>query len=87
MPTATHESAAGQDTQYSWPVGTRGFGLGVTDQPVTEARAGAEALAGTAAPPVSTIAARMTEIPPVGRLLIAVVLSGEAGPGRARPVP
>jgi hypothetical protein len=28
-----HESAAGQDTQKSWPVGIWGFGLGVTDHP------------------------------------------------------
>src|SRR5215469_12660755 len=28
-----HESAAGQDTQKSRPVGTRGFGLGVIDHP------------------------------------------------------
>ena len=32
-----HESAAGQDTQKSWPVSTRGFGLGVIDQPAPEA--------------------------------------------------
>ena len=41
MPTAMHESAVGQDTQNSWPVGTRGFGLGVTDHPAPEALAGA----------------------------------------------
>src|SRR5215472_2775684 len=36
-----HELAAGQDTQKSWPVGTRGFGLGVIDHPAPEALAGA----------------------------------------------
>ncbi len=41
VPTAMHESAAGQDTQKSCPVGILGFGLGVTDQPGPEATAGA----------------------------------------------
>src|SRR5215510_13570196 len=27
VPTAMHQCAVGQDTQKSWPVGTRGFGL------------------------------------------------------------
>jgi hypothetical protein len=40
VPTAMHESAAGQDTQKSWPVGTRGFGLGVIDHPPPQALAG-----------------------------------------------
>jgi hypothetical protein len=46
-----HESAAGQDTQNSWPVGTRGFGLGVIDHP------GPGALAGAAEAPVRMVAA------------------------------
>ena len=33
VPTATHESAAGHDTQNSCPVGITGFGLGATDHP------------------------------------------------------
>ena len=41
MPTAVHELAAVQDSQNNWPVGTRGFGLGVIDQPAPEALAGA----------------------------------------------
>jgi hypothetical protein len=43
-----HELAVGQDTQNSWPVGITGFGLGVTDQPGTEALAGSAAAAATA---------------------------------------
>ncbi len=46
-----HESAAGQDTQKSWPVGTLGFGLGVIDHP------GPEALAGAAMAPIRIAAA------------------------------
>src|SRR5690348_17111234 len=46
-----HESAAGQDTQNSWPVGTRGFGLGVTDHPP------GGPLAAAAAPAIRTVAA------------------------------
>src|SRR5262249_39887222 len=57
-----HELAAGQDTQKSWPVGITGFGLGVTDQPRTEAPAGTEALAGIPAAPASTTAARRTDV-------------------------
>jgi hypothetical protein len=45
-----HESAVGQDTQKSWPVGTRGFGLGVIDHPPV-------ALAGTAEAPIRMAAA------------------------------
>ena len=45
------ESVAGQDTQNSWPVGTRGFGLGVIDQPP------AGALAGAAEAPIRMVAA------------------------------
>jgi hypothetical protein len=41
VPTAVHEVAPVQDSQNSWPVGTRGFGLGVIDQPESEAFAGA----------------------------------------------
>jgi hypothetical protein len=52
-----HESAAGQDTQKSWPVGITGFGLGVTDQPGAEALTGTEALAGIPAAPARTTAA------------------------------
>ncbi len=40
VPTAVHEVAPVQDSQNSWPVGTRGFGLGVIDQPDPEAPAG-----------------------------------------------
>jgi hypothetical protein len=40
VPTAVHEFAAVQDSQNSWPVGTLGFGLGVTDHPAPEALAG-----------------------------------------------
>jgi hypothetical protein len=36
-----HEAAAVQDSQNSWPVGTVGLGLGVIDQPVPDALAGA----------------------------------------------
>jgi hypothetical protein len=36
-----HECAVGQDTQNSWPVGTRGLGLGVIDHPPAGALAGA----------------------------------------------
>jgi hypothetical protein len=57
-----HESAAGQDTQNSWPVGITGFGLGVTDQP------GTEALAGSAAAPATAIAASRADIVAVIRL-------------------
>src|SRR5450755_1884870 len=46
-----HESAVGQDTQKSWPVGTRGFGLGVIDHPP------AGALAGDAEAPIRMVAA------------------------------
>src|SRR5215472_11662684 len=46
-----HECAVGQDTQNSWPVGTRGFGLGVIDQPPTGA------LAGAAEAPIRMVAA------------------------------
>jgi hypothetical protein len=35
-----HEAAPVQDSQKSCPVGTRGLGLGVIDQPVPEALAG-----------------------------------------------
>src|ERR1700746_2793243 len=48
-----HECAVGQDTQNNWPVGTRGFGLGVIDQPPG-------ALAGAAEAPISMIAAAAT---------------------------
>jgi hypothetical protein len=41
VPTAVHEVAPVQDSQNNWPVGTRGFGLGVIDQPAPEAFAGA----------------------------------------------
>src|SRR5215469_529147 len=41
VPTAMHEFAAGQDTQNSWPVGTRGLGLGVIDHPPAGPLAGA----------------------------------------------
>jgi hypothetical protein len=41
VPTAVHEVTPVQDSQNSWPVGTRGFGLGVIDQPEPEALAGA----------------------------------------------
>src|SRR6266542_673068 len=41
VPTAVHEVAPVQDSQNSWPVGTRGFGLGVIDQPDPDAFAGA----------------------------------------------
>src|SRR5215472_10071856 len=57
-----HELAAGQDTQFSWPVGITGFGLGVTDQPRTEAPAGTDALAGIPAAPARTTAARRTDV-------------------------
>ena len=40
VPTAMHQSAAGQDTQKSWPVGTGGFGVGVIDHPAPDALAG-----------------------------------------------
>src|SRR5215831_18256356 len=56
------ELAAGQDTQKSWPVGITGFGLGVTDQPRTEAPAGTEALAGFPAAPARTTATKRTDI-------------------------
>ena len=46
-----HEAAVGHDTQKSWPVGTRGFGLGVIDQPP------AGALAGAAEAPIRMVAA------------------------------
>ena len=48
-----HECAVGQDTQNSWPVGTRGFGLGVIDHPPG-------ALAGAAEAPIRMIAAAAT---------------------------
>jgi len=51
VPTAMHEFAAGQDTQNNWPVGTRGFGLGVIDHPP------AGPLAGAAEAPIRMVAA------------------------------
>src|SRR6516162_9426218 len=64
-----HGLAAGHDTQYRWPVGITGFGLGVTDQPRTEALTGTDALAGIPAAPASTTATRRADIfaaiPPV----------------------
>jgi hypothetical protein len=48
VPTAMHESAAVQDTQNSWPVGTRGFWVGVIDHPGPEGAA-----AEGASPPVA----------------------------------
>jgi len=57
-----HELAAGQDTQFSWPVGITGFGLGVTDQPRTEALTGTDALAGIPAAPARMTAARRTDV-------------------------
>ena len=57
-----HELAAGQDTQFSCPVGITEFGLGVTDQPRTEALTGTEALAGIPAAPARTTATRRTDI-------------------------
>src|SRR5215471_4204698 len=57
-----HELAAGQDTQFSWPVGITGFGLGVTDQPRAEALTGTEAPAGIPPAPARTTAARRTDI-------------------------
>src|SRR5215469_1830329 len=65
-----HELAAGQDTQFSWPVGITGFGLGVTDQPRTEALTGTEALAGIPAAPARTTAARRTDIFAAFRLIL-----------------
>jgi len=65
-----HELAAGQDTQFSWPVGITGFGLGVTDQPRTEAPTGTEALAGIPAAPARTTAARRTDIFAAFRLIL-----------------
>ena len=65
-----HELAAGQDTQKSWPVGVTGFGVGVTDQPGTEAVAGTEALAGIPAAPARTTAARRTDIVAAIRLIL-----------------
>ena len=46
-----HEFGAGQDTQNSWPVGTRGFGLGVRDHPP------GATLAGAVEAPISMVAA------------------------------
>jgi hypothetical protein len=57
-----HQFAAGQDTQRSCPVGITTFGLGVTDQPRTEALAGTEAPAGTEAAPARTTATSGTDI-------------------------
>src|SRR5499433_2083863 len=65
-----HELAAGQDTQKSWPVGITGFGLGVTDQPRTEAPAGTEAFAGIPATPARTTAARRTDIFAAGPMIL-----------------
>ena len=55
MPTAMHECAVGQDSQNSWPVGTRGFGLGATDHPWPEA------VAGAAEAPIRMVAAAATQ--------------------------
>jgi hypothetical protein len=56
-PTAMHEFAAAQDSQISWPVGTRGFGLGVIDHPAPEALAGA-----AKAPTTSTATTSKTDL-------------------------
>src|SRR6516225_634252 len=56
-PTAVHAEVVGQDTAWSKPFPARGFGLGVIDQPATEAPAGTEALAGIPAAPARTTAA------------------------------
>jgi hypothetical protein len=57
VPTAVHEVAPVQDSQNSWPVGTRGLGLGVIDQPVPEALAGA-----AKAPTKNTAATSKTDL-------------------------
>ena len=65
VPTAMQLRADGHDTQKSWPVGTTGLGLRVTDQPARLAPAGAgpEAFAGSARAPVRrTAAAAAAEI-------------------------
>ena len=75
MPTAMHECAVGQDTQNSWPVGTRGFGLGVIDQP-------RGALAGAAEAPIRMIAAAATAAAATRR-----AMHGSIPDGRGRCFP
>src|SRR5215472_8653092 len=77
-----HELAAGHDTQFSWPVGITGFGLGVTDQPRTEA------FAGIAATPARTTAARRTDTFAAFRLVLPSRERRRAGPGQTEsPAP
>src|SRR5690242_8854208 len=71
-----HECAVGQDTQNSWPVGTRGFGLGVIDQPP------AGALAGAAEAPIRMIAAAATAAQATRR-----AMHGSIPDGRGRCFP
>jgi hypothetical protein len=85
VPTAMHECAVGQDTQNSWPVGTRGFGLGVTDHPWPEA------VAGAAEAPIKAIAAavaRQAAAQPAtaGAATFRVRLRIQGGRGRHFPV-
>ena len=88
VPTATHELAAGHDTQFSCPVRTAGFGLGVIDQPGAEALTGTEALAGIAAAPASTTAARRTDTFAALRLIPSSRERRRAGVGQpANPAP
>src|SRR5215469_15708594 len=83
-----HELAAGQDTQFSWPVGITGFGLGVTDQPPAEALTGTEAFAGIAATPARTTAARRTDTFAAFRLVLPSRERRRAGPGQTEsPAP
>ena len=83
MPTATHELAAGQDTQWSWPVGITGFGLGAIDHPGTEALVPAAAPAAgpssTAAAPKATTARRNGPRIATPHYLPDGILRGDAG--------
>jgi hypothetical protein len=88
VPTATHELAAGHDTQFSCPVGSTGFGLGVTDQPRAEALTGTEALAGIPAAPASTTATRRADTFAAFRLILPSRERRRAGPGQTEsPAP
>jgi hypothetical protein len=88
VPTAMHELAAGHDTHCSCPVGTAGFGVGVTDQPCPEALTGTEALAGIAAAPARTTAASRTDTVAAFRLILRSRERRRAGRGQAEnPAP
>src|SRR5690348_12563064 len=78
-----HELAAGQDTQKSWPVGITGFGLGVIDQPGTEALTGTDAFAGIPAAPARTNAARRADTVAALRLILPSRERRRPGAGQA----